>query len=282
MKKKTEPGNHLRGYREWVNKLNGFACVELHYTADPAKRSEEWLKQAKLGLDTKTWNTEYELSWETYGGEPVYGAQFVSDLHVLPEREEAVPGFPLLRGWDFGGNQSCVICQYRDYRLYVLDELPNRGHNSRDFVPKVLEFCSFKYGADYHAIDFIDPSGMWEGKTSTGIACADVMREYGLQPIGGIQDPSKRIDSVMRLLVQMRGGRPSLLLNPDNSMLIAGFKGGYHFPEKLIKNRRNDRPEKNEFSHVHDALQYVCTKLDTVQRSAIQEINVGDGPKFRF
>jgi len=280
--KKVAKQTDLQGFKSYKNKNNGFAVFELHYTADPKKRSKEWKRQASSGMSKQQWDTEMELSWETYSGEAVYGKEFNRELHIMKKQMLPESDIPIFRGWDFGGNQSCVMCQFIDGCLYVLDELPNAGHNTRQFAPQVMHFCNEHYGVEFHYIDVIDPSAMWEGKTAGGLACADIMRELGLTPVPGLQSPDKRIDAVMKLLVTMRNGHPCLQINPNCAMLISGFLGGYHYPEKLIKNRKMDRPEKNEFSHVADALQYVATRLDYVQQNRNCAILASDTPTFRW
>lgn len=248
------------GQRVWRNRKNRALILELHYTADPARRDPEWIAREKAKYSAKDWATEMELSWETYGGDPVYQHQFKKSLHVLPNSigpDENIP--VILRGWDFGGSQSCIITQPQAPRLIVLDELPNRGRNTRSFAPEVIGFCNTKYGDAFHYIDIIDPSAMWEGKTATGSACADVMGEFGLSPIpASTNDPERRIDAVMKLLKNLHEGIPLLQVNPHCTMFIAGCEGGYQYPERLAQNQRADRPLKNEWSHIADAFQYAA------------------------
>lgn len=263
------------GFKHGINKGNGFAWVQLHYTADPAKRSQEWKQRAKHGMSEKAWLTEMELSWESYAGEPVYGSEFNRELHIMDETFEPDPEYPqLLRGWDFGGNHSCVVAQYLNGTLYVLDEYANMGYNTRRIATQIQEDCALRWGENFTFTDIIDPSGMWEGKTSDGKACADIMRELGMELIPGEQDPSRRIDAVMRLLVTMQGGKPKLQLNSSCKMLIEGFLGGYAYPEKIGKNVKKAKPEKGEHSHIHDALQYVATKLDARSDAFLAEIDL--------
>jgi hypothetical protein len=267
----------MKGYKEWKNKNNGFTCIQLHYTADPNKRSKEWRKSAEFGMDAKAWATEMELSWETYAGEPVYGREFTQEMHVLNSRYEPDSYYPfLIRGWDFGGNHSCVVAQYMRGVLYVIDEYPNMGYNTRRIAREVAEDCNLKYGNEFNYVDVIDPSGMWEGKTSDGKACGDVMRELGMELCPGVQDVSRRIDSVMKLLVSLKEGKPCLRVNPSCNMLIKGFLGGYHYPEKETKNQKHNKPVKDEYSHIHDALQYVCTRVNDVGDAYYGEVSVDD------
>jgi len=265
----------IPGFSWKKNPNNEFAAVKLHYTADPKKRSKEWKKKASFGMTQKAWDTEMELSWETYAGEPVYGKEFSPDAHVLQKRVEPDPRYPfLLRGWDFGGNHSCVVVQYLRGKVMVIDEFPNMGYNTRRIAREINEICHERYGEDFVFTEIIDPSGMWEGKTSDGKACGDVMRDLGLNLVPGIQDVTRRIDAVMTRVITLQDGKPQLQINPGCHMLIQGMKGGYHYPEKETKNQKTNRPEKNEYSHIIDALQYVCTRLDPGHDAARLEFDL--------
>lgn len=274
-----------KGFSLHTNRVNGFRVMSLHYEADPAKRSQEWKKKAKHGMNKKAWDTEMELSWETYAGEGVYTSEFNKDLHVSETALEPSEENPtLVRGWDFGGNHSCIVTQYVNGQVRVLKEYANVGFNTRKIAAMIAEDCNQTYGYFYRFVDVIDPSGMWEGKTSTGLACADVMRELKMKIVPGEQDPTRRVDSVMQFLTQLKAGKPGLLIDPSCRMLIDGFMGGYHYPEKETKNQKRNKPEKNEYSHIHDALQYACTRMDSVGN---MEVEIGssaflDGPKFEF
>ena len=251
----------IEGYKEWINPRNGFACTEIHYTADPKKRTKLWKQRAMAGMDKKTWNTEMELSWEMYTGDAVFGGEFNPNIHIPQETILVNPDYPVLRGWDFGGNHSCVITQYIEQALYVIDSFPNMGYNTRTIAAHIQDECLSRYGEGIVYKDIIDPSGMWEGKTSTGLACGDVMRELGMELIPGIQDPTRRIDAMMKLLISLRNGTARLQVNKHCDMIIRAFQGGYHYPEKETQNQRINRPVKNEYSHIMDALCYVGTKI---------------------
>ena len=274
-----------QGLETWINPKNKFACVRLHYTADPAKRTDEWREQAKFGMTAKAWATEFELKWEVYAGEPVYGAEFNRTLHVFDSVISPNEQVPLLfRGWDFGGNHSCVVAQYVDGHLDILKEYANVGFNTRRIAQDIQEDCAITYGDHYRWVEFIDPSGLHEGKTSTGMACADVMRELGMTVHPGEQDPTRRIDAVMKMLVTMKSGRPMLKMNPTCRMLISGFEGGYHYPETEKKNQKMNRPEKNDHSHIHDATQYLCTRISSFNlvSSGVFSAFDGTGARFKF
>ena len=56
-------------------------------------------------------------------------------------------------------------------------------------------------------------------------------------------------------------GEPGLLLSPHCKMLRKGFSGGYHYRRVRVvgDERYHDKPDKNAFSHPHDALQYLLS-----------------------
>jgi hypothetical protein len=59
----------------------------------------------------------------------------------------------------------------------------------------------------------------------------------------------------------MINGQPAVLIDPACEVLVEGFEGGYAFPEIGSSGEFKTEPIKNEYSHVHDALQYAATKL---------------------
>jgi hypothetical protein len=57
----------------------------------------------------------------------------------------------------------------------------------------------------------------------------------------------------------MVDGRPAFLISREGApVLVKGFMSGYHFKRMAIggDERFQDKPNKNKYSHPHDALQY--------------------------
>lgn len=260
------------GFKVRRNPKNGFVVVELDYFADPIKRNPQWVEEEKRGMPPKQWSVEMDRSWETFAGRPVYEGSFSRSFHIAPAPLTATEGFPLYRGWDFGGNQSMLITQFVRGQLRVLAELPNHGPNTRQFAPEVIAFSNTEFGMNYPYLDIVDPSAMWEGKTAEGKACTDVMREEGLHPTPApTNDPEKRTDAVRYFLHRQMRGQPCLLISPTCVMLIKGFEGGYHFPEKGGQSRKADKPVKNLYSHIHDCLQYIALRLRSYEKRNVDE-----------
>jgi hypothetical protein len=82
-------------------------------------------------------------------------------------------------------------------------------------------------------------------------------------------DPEKRVQGVERLLNQQLEGKAMYLIDPECAKLIKGFRYGYRY--KIKKNgEMEDKPDKNEFSHVHDANQYADAIIDMNVRGVAQ------------
>jgi hypothetical protein len=71
-------------------------------------------------------------------------------------------------------------------------------------------------------------------------------------------DVSLRLESVNATLQRMIDGESGLLIDPKCVNIIKGFDGGYHYRRMQVSGERYDeKPNKNRFSHIHDALQYM-------------------------
>lgn len=66
------------------------------------------------------------------------------------------------------------------------------------------------------------------------------------------------MEAVNESLRRAIDGKPAFLLSPRCEALREGFNSGYRFRKLQVTgdDRYDDKPEKNRFSHVHDALQY--------------------------
>jgi hypothetical protein len=73
-----------------------------------------------------------------------------------------------------------------------------------------------------------------------------------------------RREAVASFLNRMVDGQPGFLLDPSCKVLRSGFGGGYAFRRLRISGeeaRYTDVPDKNKYSHPHDALQYVALEF---------------------
>jgi len=106
-----------------------------------------------------------------------------------------------------------------------------------------------------------DPAGFMKQQLNE-MTLVDALKAAGFKCVKPpTNKPDLRIQAVERLLSQQLEGKAMYLVDPACKMLIKGFKTGYRY--KLKKNGElEDSPDKNEFSHVHDANQYADAIID--------------------
>jgi hypothetical protein len=194
-------------------------------------------------------------------GMAVYGDDYSDEMH-LDEDAEPQPGVPIYRGWDFGLTPACVFAQLRpDGKFVVFDELTSKRMGIDRFSDEVLEHCAQSFRQEPEWIDVGDPAGNTGAETDER-TCFQIMHSKGIEVEPGLQTPAIRLESVRKPLTTLRSGKPQFRLHPRCRMLRKGFLGGYQYRRMLTKAERyTDKPEKSIYSHVHDALQYICTVI---------------------
>lgn len=255
----------MQGVEIWRNPKNKFCVMEIHYTADPAKRGSEWKAEVAASMPRRDFLREYEISWETWEGLPVY-ADFDVNTHGIKKRIDPYLGLPLLRGWDFGLTPACLVCQVQEETLCAIKEYIGFNIGVERFSDIVLASCTQLYPSwpdrkkDW--IDFIDPSGFAKKDTDEK-SCASVLQSKGLRVVAGEITFTKRKGAVESFLTRRTRDRQCFEVSLDGCpMLVRGFKGGYQYPEHAPDMDANElRPVKNEFSHIHDGLQMVASSL---------------------
>lgn len=254
----------MEGVEVWRNPRNKFVVVDLHYTAHPAKRGKAWRESVRQSMPSREFEMEYEKSWQTFEGKPVYG-DFSRKLHVTFEKLDPEPGIPLLLGWDFGLTPACVLTQLVGRQLRVLNEFIESDGGITTLAPKVwshlkINFAPWVAAADDKIFSFIDPAGFQRSQVDEK-TCAQALRLTGFKKIyPGPVDWEARKQAVESFLTGLVRGQPSLQISDEGApILIEGFAGGYQYPPKAIDIEPTQiRPIKNKWSHPHDGFQYVC------------------------
>lgn len=255
----------MQGVRIWENQKNRFTVFELHYSADEAKRSDEWRDRAKSGMSRRTFQQEYELSWISYSGIPVYG-DWKKDFHGSPYKIEPQVGLPLCIGWDFGLCAAALIGQLQGDQLCILKEFTSVNMGAKRFSLHVVQQIRqlFPQWADLRRdwLSFGDPSGAFRKDTDEG-TCFQVLDAHGFQTQAGPVAFEGRRQSVENFLVKVVKGEPCLKVNLNECPMFAkGFDGGYRYSDTAAEFEKNTLvPLKNIYSHIHDAGQYLCSGI---------------------
>jgi hypothetical protein len=202
-------------------------------------------------------------------GLPVYERTFNADFHIAkstikPLRSE---NYPIIVGLDFGRTPAAALMQRNAFgQLVVLDELTSRNMGIETFLATKLKplLAEPRY-LGCHVYVAPDPAGY--AKQQIGeVSPVDIIKRAGLAvvprgAISGANKPEARINAVESWLLRHVDGKPAFTINPECAELIRGFRYGYRY--KLdSKGNQDPKPDKNEFSHVHDACQYACLVAD--------------------
>ncbi len=199
-------------------------------------------------------------------GFPVYEKTFLPEVHIAETALKPVnaQSYPITVGLDFGRTPAAVFCQVDPRgRLLILSEVSAQNMGIERFIETHLRpHIAAKYAGVPLRIA-PDPAG-WQ-KTQVGeVSPVDVIKQKGFMVVRpSTNSPKLRIDAVERQLTRFIDGKPACLVDTACATLIKGFKSGYRW-KSTRKGDLEDgtSPEKNEFSHIHDALQYACCVLD--------------------
>lgn len=197
-------------------------------------------------------------------GRPVYEKTFNPDFHVaktelLPIRD---PQYPLCVGMDFGRTPAAVVFQ-RDPmgRINILSECWDDNMGLETFLKTKLRPHLNSLYPGLPLFVAADPAG-WQKSQLSELCAADVLRMNDFpRTKAPTNDPEKRIQAVERALSYIMDGKALVQVDPRCKRLVQGFRGGYKYKRKK-DGTYEPRPEKDEYSHVHDAAQYGFLCID--------------------
>jgi len=216
----------------------------LYYARLAAGKKKEWVKVFVHG--------QYGFVVE---GLPVYD-NYIDDIHC--KRVEPVSGPSIIRSFDFGLTPACAFSQILpDGRWLTFNEMVSKSMGIDRFSDDVLEHCQRAFRGSVHFEDWGDPAGMQRAQTDER-TCFDILHGKGIMIRGSEQNPKLRQESVRSPMNRLHAEGSYFVLNPRCKVLRKGFLGGYHHRQLKVSGavRYSEDPEKNSFSHIHDALQY--------------------------
>lgn len=219
-------------------------------------------------------------------GEPVYTG-YNDTRHCDDEADlEPIPGLPLRLGFDQGvRGPAMVVCQWTpEGQLLILDEYcPGRigptgfGRGCRQLLAERYRgYRVFRATGDPRGFDGADAEF---GDLSMFQTVGEVM-DITIFPCP-TNELHTRQDGVRQLLrSSVPDGKPALLVSRRAKMLRKGFASHYRYKKRRGQDAGTDpKPEKNEFSNPHDALQYVVVDLVGVEGIIRGELMGGRGDR---
>jgi hypothetical protein len=228
---------------------------------------EYYLRQ--IAGKNKEWIKVYACAqWGTITtGKPVY-SEYNDELHCRPVKP--YPGLPLLLGFDYGLTPACVVAQVTPRgQLRVLADLLGSDMGIRQFARDAVKpFLAMNFPG-YKIQATGDPAGNRRADSDEK-TCFMELAEAGIPAMPAITNEFlARREAVAAYLTKLIDGQPGLVVAPEARLIRKGFNGGYHYQRVQVTGdeRYRDVPNKNDYSHPHDALQY-CALFSKTYHSA--------------
>jgi len=217
-------------------------------------------------------------------GQPVY-PEYNDKIHCA-EGMAALPGLPVSLAVDGGSTPAAVFGQIDDlgrmrWTSEVVVFLDDAKGGLEQMGPETFgRICGEHWLERYARCRFggaVGDPAAWYGEARDDYGWVKLFWKGFREAVGGkARDwkikpaPCKgnrlpeRLEAVRRPLTKMIGGQPALMISDACSMLRRGFNNGYVIVRSQLSNgsgRWSDKPLKNDYSHVHDAGQYLALHL---------------------
>lgn len=225
-------------------------------------------------------------------GQPVY-PEYSDALHLAKEPLKPLSHLPVCIGVDGGSTPAAVFGQRDELgRIRWIEELVVFAGNDDDALEQMGaesfgktcgEFWKDRFGRNEFGGAWADPAAWYGPEDEHGwvslfwkafrkaVGPRSARWKLKPAPCNGNRLPD-RLEAVRRPLKVNEGGKPGFELSPACRHLRRGFNNGYVIVRTQLSNgagRWSDKPLKNDFSHVHDAGQYL--NLGLTRRGAMAE-----------
>jgi hypothetical protein len=203
-------------------------------------------------------------------GKPVH-PEYNDLLHFANKELKADPNLEIGFGWDFGLTPAIAIVQMTPRgQLMVLDELCTDDMGLRSFTSDVViphldkhyPWWRSKYVSDN------DPSGSNRSQTDER-SCEMILKELGIDSRGASSNQeTPRRDALKYFLGKMVDGQPAFIVSNKCKMIRKGLMGGFHYARVKVvgDDRYHDKPVKNIYSHIMEALEYICMRYSAINK----------------
>jgi len=165
---------------------------------------------------------------------------------------------PLYIGIDFGLTPAAVIGQKVRNRWLIQSEVVAFDMGIVRFAEVLRNEIATRFSETSDVYIYGDPAGDFRAQTDESTPF-HILRGAGLRAFPAPSNSvDLRLESVAQQLNKMVEGKPAFLIDRRCQQLIKGFEGGYSYKRMEVSGERYaDKPDKNMYSHIHDALQYL-------------------------
>jgi hypothetical protein len=217
-----------------------------YYERISAGKSADWRRVYVDG--------EYGFSQD---GRPVF-SEYSDTLHCYSGPIDASPRADLTLGVDFGlGGSAAVFCQREGDRWTVVHELVVSDMGVESFGRLLgMELAERFPGCEVRI--WTDPAGIQRSQIDERTPLG-ILRQLGLPARAApTNDLMLRLEAIRRPLTRLSNGAPAFQVFERCTKLRKALSGAYHYRRVYVGGgeRFHDLPEKDQHSHIVDALGY--------------------------
>jgi hypothetical protein len=212
---------------------------------------------------------------KSQAGKPVYLKEFKYERHISGKTLVADPRLPVICAYDFGRTPAAVFLQQRpDGRLLILREAVGFDMGLKTHLTTLAKPIINNFFRGNPLIFTGDPSGERQADSDDNSCFKELKTQFSRDKGYTIKachtnDPIVRINALGEALRQWPDGEPLVLIDPSCKWLIEGARSKYRYQRRQGNfEMYQDKPEKNNWSHVMEAAQYGVLFLDTRYRAA--------------
>lgn len=213
---------------------------------------------------TAPWIKQFiEVQWGfSLSGKPVF-SMFRPDMHIAPRPLVVMPDAKLVIGFDAGLTPAAIFGQQDMHgRVNVMAELVSEGMGAARFCKeRMIPMLRNKFGDCSNVVISADPAVNQRAQTDERSVRSVLENSLGVRVLPAFSNTlTDRLGAVEEYLTRLVDTGPAYLVDPSCRTLIRGFTSGYRYATNR-KGVTGDSPEKNQYSHPHDANQYLCMYL---------------------
>lgn len=194
-------------------------------------------------------------------GQPVYGKNFNDAIHISETEIKPLPQSIIYAGIDFGLTPAILFSDKTyDGQWRVFCEIATQKGETISIpqFARILKSYIDTNLAGRRIIIYGDPSGGF--RDQQGVTAFEIFRNFGiLIQAAPTNNFMPRKDAVIQTLNRLINGKAGIIFDKSCRLLRKGFNGAYKYRKLQISGdaKYTSEPDKNEYSHVHDCLQYM-------------------------
>lgn len=254
---------------EWWRTDQGYSHMRVWYYAHPERRSRDWYQRNIEEGDMRKNRREQLLEYDVPEGEAFYPTFKVS-RHVLPQGRDIPLGLgALVGGQDGGRTPATLIGEVTEFgRLVIHFEFQSQAMDVGRHAERAEPVLNKAYhGWKNELTLYCDPS-MQNKSESSSVSAWQLLLQRGwrVHPASSQRDDDRyqAVNKFLNEYVDLGdefGHAPRLLVHSRCGQLIKALNGQCQVDTVQAQGGVNKKV-KNEFSHLVDALEYLCLMVN--------------------